>query len=49
MGGRSNYNKYLSDGFLDSEKEPIKQLFKKRLPWQTLLMNMLENLEKMVL
>ena len=49
VGGRSNYNKYLSDGFLDSEKEPIKQLFKKRLPWQTLLMNMLENLEKMVL
>ena len=32
VGGRSNYNKYLSDGFLDSEKEPIKQLFKKRLP-----------------
>ena len=32
LGGRSNYNKYLSDGFLDSEKEPIKQLFKKRLP-----------------
>ena len=32
IGGRSNYNKYLSDGFLDSEKEPIKQLFKKRLP-----------------
>ena len=31
VGGRSNYNKYLSDGFLDSEKEPIKQLFKKRL------------------
>ena len=29
--GRSNYNKYLSDSFLDSEKEPIKQLFKKRL------------------
>ena len=26
VGGRSNYNKYLSDGFLDSEKEPIKQL-----------------------
>ena len=24
--------KYLSDGFLDSEKEPIKLLFKKRLP-----------------
>ena len=32
VGGRSNYNKYLSDCFLDSEKEPIKQLFKKRLP-----------------
>ena len=32
VGGRSNYNKYLSDGFLDSEKEPIKLLFKKRLP-----------------
>ena len=32
VGGRSNYNKYLSDGFLDSEKDPIKQLFKKRLP-----------------
>lgn len=32
VGGRSNYNKYLSDGFLDSEKEAIKQLFKKRLP-----------------
>ena len=32
VGGRSNYNKYLSDGFLDSEKEPIKQLFRKRLP-----------------
>ena len=32
VGGRSNYNKYLSDSFLDSEKEPIKQLFKKRLP-----------------
>ena len=32
VGGRSNYNRYLSDGFLDSEKEPIKQLFKKRLP-----------------
>ena len=32
VGGRSNYNKYLSDGFLGSEKEPIKQLFKKRLP-----------------
>ena len=32
VGGRSNYNKYLSDGFLDSEKEPIKQLLKKRLP-----------------
>ena len=32
VGGRSNYNKYLSDGFLDSEKEPIKRLFKKRLP-----------------
>lgn len=32
VGGRSNYNKYLSDNFLDSEKEPIKQLFKKRLP-----------------
>ena len=32
VGGRSNYNKYLSDGFLDSEKESIKQLFKKRLP-----------------
>ncbi len=32
VGGRSNYNKYFSDGFLDSEKEPIKQLFKKRLP-----------------
>lgn len=32
VGGRSNYNKYLSDGFLDSEKEPIKQLFKKRIP-----------------
>ena len=32
VGGRSNYNKYLSDGFFDSEKEPIKQLFKKRLP-----------------
>lgn len=32
VGGRSNYNKYLSAGFLDSEKEPIKQLFKKRLP-----------------
>lgn len=32
VGGRSNYNKYLSDGFLDSEKKPIKQLFKKRLP-----------------
>ena len=32
VGGLSNYNKYLSDGFLDSEKEPIKQLFKKRLP-----------------
>lgn len=32
VGERSNYNKYLSDGFLDSEKEPIKQLFKKRLP-----------------
>ena len=32
VGGRSNYNKYLADGFLDSEKEPIKQLFKKRLP-----------------
>ena len=32
VGGRSNYNKYLSDDFLDSEKEPIKQLFKKRLP-----------------
>ena len=32
VGGRSNYNKYLSDGFLESEKEPIKQLFKKRLP-----------------
>ena len=32
VGGRSNYNKYLSDGFLDPEKEPIKQLFKKRLP-----------------
>ena len=32
VGGRSNYNKYLSDGFLDSEKEPIKQLFKKHLP-----------------
>ena len=32
VGGRSNYNKYLSDGFLDSEKEPIKQLFKTRLP-----------------
>ena len=31
VGGRSNYNKYLADGFLDSEKEPIKQLFKKRL------------------
>ena len=32
IGGRSNYNKYHSDAFLDSEKEPIKQLFKKRLP-----------------
>ena len=32
VGGRSNYNKYLSDGFLDSEKESIKQLFRKRLP-----------------
>ena len=32
VGGRSNYNKYLSDGFLYSEKEPIKQLFRKRLP-----------------
>ena len=32
VGGRSNYNKYLSDGFLDSDKEPIKLLFKKRLP-----------------
>ncbi len=32
VGGRSNYNKYLSDGFLNSKKEPIKQLFKKRLP-----------------
>ena len=32
VGGRSNYNKYLSNGFLNSEKEPIKQLFKKRLP-----------------
>jgi NRPS condensation-like uncharacterized protein len=32
VGGRSNYNKYLSDGFLDSENEPIKQQFKKRLP-----------------
>ena len=32
VGGRSNYNKYLSDGFLDSEKKPIKQLFKKRVP-----------------
>lgn len=32
VGGRSNYNKYLSDGILDSEKEPIKLLFKKRLP-----------------
>lgn len=32
VGDRSNYNKYLSDGFLDSEKKPIKQLFKKRLP-----------------
>ena len=32
VGGRSNYNKYLSDGFLESEKEPIKQLFKKRGP-----------------
>ena len=32
VGGRSNYNKYLSDCFLDSEKEPIKQLFKKRIP-----------------
>ena len=32
VGGRSNYNKYLSAGFLDSEKEAIKQLFKKRLP-----------------
>ena len=32
VSGRSNYNKYLSDGFLDSEKEPIKQLFRKRLP-----------------
>ena len=29
VGGRSNYNKYLSDCFLDSEKDPIKQLFKK--------------------
>ena len=33
VGGRSNYNKYLSDGFLDSEKEPVKLLFKKRLPY----------------
>ena len=32
VGGCSIYNKYLSDGFLDSEKEPIKQLFRKRLP-----------------
>ncbi len=32
VGGRSNYNKYLSDGFLDTEKEPIKQFIKKRLP-----------------
>lgn len=32
VGGRSNYNKYLANGFLDTEKEPIKQLFRKRLP-----------------
>lgn len=32
VGGRSNYNKYLADVFLASEKEPIKLLFKKRLP-----------------